>query len=419
MDYLKELYSRRGGGMKFGLERIEKFIDYLKNPQNKFKSIHVAGTNGKGSVVNIIAKILQEYGLKVGQFISPHLVDYNERIQINSEKIKSESIKRYFKQWKKYLNSEEITFFEITTALGFQEFYENKVDVAVLETGLGGRLDATNVVNSDIAVITAIAHDHTSILGNTLEKITFEKAGIIKIGKPVITLRQDPIIIDVLEKKAKEMETSLKVVDSQKVITNVKVSSGAMSFNIVGYDEKFETDLIGLHQVENFALAVETVRLFLDNKISGKIIKDAIKKVSWKGRFEIISKKPEIIYDVAHNYFGAEALMNVLNKIYPQKKIKFVIGILKNKQILEILKLIDKKSKSISIAPINIKRSYTYTELKEMLDKRSKISIFKNINLAINNEIISSNKNDVICIFGSHYIGEDVYRFKKNFTPKR
>lgn len=412
MDYLKELYSRRGGGMKFGLERIIKFIDYLQNPQKKFKSVHVAGTNGKGSVVNIIAKILQEYGLKIGQFISPHLVDYNERIQINSEKIKPESIKKHLKSWERYLDSEEITFFEITTALAFQEFFENKIDVAVLETGLGGRLDATNVVNSDIAVITAIAHDHTSILGNTLEKIATEKAGIIKIGKPAITLRQDPIIIDVLEKKAKIMKTSLKVVDPQKVITNVKISSGAMSFNIVGYDEKFETDLIGLHQIENFALAIETVKLFLNNKISGKVIKDAVKKVSWKGRFEIISKKPEMIYDVAHNYFGAEALMEVLNRIYPKKKIRFVIGILKNKRLSEILELIDKRSKSISIAPIDIKRSYTYAELKEMLDKKTKISVFKNIQSAIKNEINFSNKNDVICIFGSHYMGEEVYKFK-------
>ncbi|MEA1987185.1 MAG: folylpolyglutamate synthase/dihydrofolate synthase family protein [Candidatus Marinimicrobia bacterium] len=409
MDYLKELYSRRGGGMKFGLERTIKFIEYLHNPQNNYKIIHVAGTNGKGSTVNIISKILQEYGLKVGQFISPHLVDYNERIQINSKKIKPEKIKKHLTNWKKYLDSEEITFFEITTGLALQEFADQNVDVAVIETGLGGRLDSTNIVNSDIAVITSISHDHTSILGNTLEKITAEKAGIIKHGKLAITVKQDCSVIDVLEKKATEKSTSLKIVDPQKEITNVSIDSGMMNFNINGYDEKFETDLIGLHQIENFALSINTVKLFLNNKISGEVIKEAVKKVSWKGRFETISKKPTIIYDVAHNYSGVEALMNVLDKTYSKKKIKFIIGILKNKQLLEILELINKRSKSISIAPINIKRSYTYIELKKMLDKKNKISIFKNIKLAIKNEVNSSNEDDVICIFGSHYIAEDVY----------
>lgn len=412
MDYLKELYSRRGGEMKFGLERTIKFINYLQNPQNNFKSIHVAGTNGKGSVVNIIAKILQEYGLKVGKFTSPHLVNFNERIQINSEKIKPKKIKKHLKNWKEYLDSEEITFFEITTGLAFQEFFENNVDVAVIETGLGGRLDSTNVINSEIAVITTIAHDHTGILGDTLEKIAGEKAGIIKQGKPVITIEQDLGVIKTLEEKAKENSTSLRIVDPKKIITNVDISSKIMSFNIVGYDEKFETDLIGLHQIENFALAVATVKIFLDNKISGQVIKNAIKKVSWKGRFETISKKPTIIYDVAHNYSGVEALMNLLNELYKNKKIKFVIGILKNKQLYEILELINRKAKSISIAPINTSRSYTYQELKKMLSDKSKVSIFNHINSAINNEINSSNRNDVICIFGSHYMGEDVYRFK-------
>ncbi|MDA3872194.1 MAG: Mur ligase family protein, partial [Candidatus Marinimicrobia bacterium] len=300
--------------MKFGLERTIKFINYLQNPQNNFKSIHVAGTNGKGSVVNIIAKILQEYGLKVGKFTSPHLVNFNERIQINSEKIKPEKIKKHLKHWKEYLDSEEITFFEITTGLAFQEFFENNVDVAVIETGLGGRLDSTNVINSEIAVITTIAYDHTGILGDTLEKIAGEKAGIIKQGKPVITIEQDLGVIKTLEEKAKENSTSLRIVDPKKIITNVDISSKIMSFNIVGYDEKFETDLIGLHQIENFALAVATVKIFLDNKILGQVIKNAIKKVSWKGRFETISKKPTIIYDVAHNYSGVEALMNLLNE---------------------------------------------------------------------------------------------------------
>jgi len=412
LDYLKELYSRRGGEMKFGLERTIKFINYLQNPQNNFKSIHVAGTNGKGSVVNIIAKILQEYGLKVGKFTSPHLVNFNERIQINSEKIKSERIKKHLKHWKEYLDSEEITFFEITTGLAFQEFFENNIDVAVIATGLGGRLDSTNVINSEIAVITTIAHDHTGILGDTLEKIAGEKAGIIKQGKPVITVEQDLGVIKTLEEKAKENLTSLRIVDPKKIITNVDISSKIMSFNIVSYDEKFETDLIGLHQIENFALAVATVKIFLDNKISGQVIKNAIKKVSWKGRFETISKKPTIIYDVAHNYSGVEALMNLLNELYKNKKIKFVIGILKNKQLCKILELIDRKAKSISIAPIDTSRSYTYKELKKMLNNKSKTSVFKNINSAINNEINSSNRDDIICIFGSHYMGKDVYRFK-------
>ena len=152
------------------------------------------------------------------------------------------------------------------------------------------------------------------------------------------------------------------------------------------------------------------IKLF-DPVISGEE-QNAIKKVSWKGRFETISKKPKIIYDVAHNYSGVEALINLLNELYKNKKIKFVIGILKNKQLYEILELIDRKAKSISIAPINTSRSYTYQELKKMLSDKPKVSIFNHINSAINNEINSSNRNDVICIFGSHYMGEDVYRFK-------
>ncbi len=413
MDYLKELYSRRGGGMKFGLERTIKFIDYLDNPQKKFKSIHVAGTNGKGSTVNIIAKILEEYGLKVGKFISPHLVDYNERIQINSQKISEQNIQKHLTNWKEYLDTEEITFFEITTGLGLKEFADNSVDVAVIETGLGGRLDSTNIIEADVSVITKIAFDHTGILGDTLEKIANEKAGIIKFKKPVITIEQNEKVLKTFAKKAKKMQTSLKIVKPFKFITNVHFSNKLMKFNIVEYDELFETDLIGYHQIENIALAIKTVELFLKKKLDKNILKKAIRKIKWQGRFETISEKPQIIYDVAHNYSGVKSLVKIIDKIYPNKKIKFVIGILKNKQIEENLDLISEKAKSISIAPINNSRSYTFAELQEILKEKSNISIVKNIKLAIEKELNSSNDDDVICIFGSHYIAEDVYKFQK------
>ena len=318
---LKYLYSLESSKIKLGLENIQNLLDKIGNPEKHLKCIHVAGTNGKGSVCAMLFYILKEAGYRVGLYTSPHLKKFNERIRINEHFITDREIVEYFLKIKPHLTNQ--SFFEITTAMAFLYFKEKNTDFVVLEVGLGGRLDATNVVVPLISVITNVGLEHTDLLGSTIGKIAFEKAGIIKTNVPVVTACNSEAL-EVIKKTAKERNAPLFMAKKYKNI-------------------KFDY-LNGSFQQQNKDIALttmETLKKIYSIKINKNQIKNGLKKTKWIGRLQFISKN--VLVDCAHNPSGFEVLRKELLIIKHQKNIKnfiFVVGMQKTKDIAKILKII-------------------------------------------------------------------------------
>ena len=331
---LEELYGYSMFGIKLGLENIQKICDYLGNPERKYKVIHITGTNGKGSTSTITETVLLEAGYKVGKYTSPHILKFNERIRVNGEDISDRDIALVYEKIKKAVEELKITptFFEVTTAMMFLYFAEKEVDYAVLEVGMGGRYDATNVAEGDICIITNVSLDHTEYLGKTLYEIGLEKAGIIKEKSKVIVgdsneeflravhTRKDNIINT--DEKYRDVEYNL---DFKNFVTEISIG-----------DERYSLSLFGDYQVKNFLCAYEALKMV---GISEEIIKRAVSKVKWQCRFEIFSKNPLTILEGAHNIDGISNLKKILVHNYKPEDITMVVSILKDKKIEEMLKV--------------------------------------------------------------------------------
>ena len=275
----------------------------------------MAGTNGKGSTAAFILSILRATGLKVGLYSSPHLVRFNERIRVNGVPIADEKIVEYMKLFSADIRRIESTFFETTSAMAFWYFKQKKVDVAVIETGLGGRLDSTNVIEPKIAVITPISMDHSDLLGNELKSIAREKAGIIKEKTPVISSHQENAVKNVLVQKAAEVDAYLMFVDSP---TDCTISMAGTFFRQDDLD--YQLTLIGEHQAQNASLAVAAVREF-GSPVNDDHIRIGLLNATWPGRFQVLSNDPHVIYDVAHNEQGIKSILKTVNNIFEKKPI--------------------------------------------------------------------------------------------------
>jgi dihydrofolate synthase/folylpolyglutamate synthase len=314
----KYLASLEKFGINLGLDRISILLDRLDDPQRRLKVIHVAGTNGKGSTCAMIASILKEAGFKVGLYTSPHLFKYNERIKVNGQDISDQDFNDGLQLVEK-LASQPPTVFEALTALAFWYFAKQKVDYAVIEVGMGGRLDATNVVTPLICVITNIDLEHTAILGRTLAKIALEKAAIIKPGIPIITAETKPEALKVIKHQAEKNQSMLIQVGSQQ--------------------EGLHSALIGEHQKTNAACAVVAVRLAGIN-VSKEAVVRGLDKVKWPARFQLVSQKPLTIVDGAHNPAGVATLIATLKAQFPGRKFTFVLGTQSDKDSASMLSLL-------------------------------------------------------------------------------
>jgi dihydrofolate synthase/folylpolyglutamate synthase len=305
-------------GVNLGLERVDYLLKRLGNPHKKLKCIHVAGTNGKGSTAAMIASILENSGYKVGLYTSPHLFDVTERIQINKKKISKNEFSKGLKQIEKIYQrkKEKPTVFEALTALALWYFAKKKVHYAVLEVGMGGRLDATNVVNPLVTVITNVDFEHVDVLGKSIEKITQEKAGVIKKGIPVITAEDKP--------------------HSLKVIKEVCDKKGCLLVGVDHDQQELGSNLAGKHQRLNAACAIAAVRL-AQIKLKPKSIERGLKKVHWPGRFQILKKWPLILIDGAHNPAGAKALRAAIQETYPEKY-TLIFGCQEGKDFQKVMK---------------------------------------------------------------------------------
>lgn len=405
LDYL---YSLQKFGMKFGLENIKYLLDYLGNPHEKFKSIHVAGTNGKGSTSSLIASLICEMGYKVGLYTSPHLVRFNERIKINGEEIENDFIIEQTNVLRPIIEKIKPTFFEVTTAIAFKYFESQKVDYAVIETGLGGRLDSTNIIQPICSVITRIDFDHREILGDSLDKIAHEKGGIIKEKIPVIISKNVDEVKNVIENIT--FQKSSPLIDAEKTMfaSNITSSFDSLSFILHSTITKnyyfINSPLIGEFQIENIKTAVACIETCFNNIVKVEHVENGIKNLKFKikGRFQILKTSPIIILDTAHN---SNAIDTFLSELLKNENSKIAIfGIMKDKQIDEIISKIENTFYKIILTQAKTERSLAVDILANKFNIKEKIFISKNVHQAIDMAFSISSKDELIVIFGSNYI---------------
>ncbi|NHZ85285.1 MAG: hypothetical protein GWP19_05330 [Planctomycetia bacterium] len=403
---LENLYALQRLGIKVGLEHTQKLLDVCGNPQDNFMSIHIAGTNGKGSTAAMLAALLIEVGYKVGLYTSPHLIRFNERIRVNSIPISNDRIVEFMSQYNSAIEKIESTFFETTTAMAFEYFNREKVDVAVVETGLGGRLDSTNVLKPKITIISSITADHTEILGNDLKTIAFEKGGIIKNGVPLILSSQSEEVKDVLLDIADRRRVEITYCN-QNDIKNISISETGTTFSWKGIE--YETCLIGEHQARNAVLAIEASKTFGD-RINSDITITALKEVKWPGRIQKMHKTLPIYYDVAHNVHGVQILLDTLSKLYSNKPIG-LIALKADKELKQIVLKLTGRFKDLIVTS---KPDSGLMGAKDLYDSLNKFGIKATLEpdiikaLKLFNNRVSKTNHGII--FGSHYIGETIYK---------
>jgi len=403
---LEDLYALQRLGIKVGLEHTQKLLEVCGNPQDNFTSIHIAGTNGKGSTAAMITSILIKAGYSVGLYTSPHLIRFNERIRVNGVPISDESIVEFMSQYKSAINEIKSTFFEATTAMTFDYFNKKKVDVAIIETGLGGRLDSTNVLKPKITVITSITADHTEILGDDLETIAFEKGGIIKKGVPLVLSSQSNEVKNVLLEIADRKNSNVTYCNHNG-IKNVSINETGTEFNWNGVN--YETCLIGEHQARNAVLAIEATKIF-SNRIDSDLIINGLKKVKWPARMQKMHETLPIFYDVAHNPHGIQVMLDSLFTIYHNKP----IGLIALKEDKEIELIVPKLKNRFKELIVTSNPELGLMEAKDLYDSLMKFEINAMLEPDINKalKIINSAVSNINpgLIFGSHYIGETIYK---------
>jgi dihydrofolate synthase/folylpolyglutamate synthase len=324
-------------GIVWDIKRIERLMARLDNPQLSAKTVHVAGTKGKGSTSAMIASILKSAGYKVGLYTSPHLLSYTERIQADGKPIAEEDWAELVEMLQWHVDGEnklgdlgELTTFEIYTAMAFLHFQRVNAGWQVIEVGLGGRIDATNVVKPEVCVITSVSYDHTDVLGNTLTKIAGEKCGIIKSGADVVTAPQFPEALEVIERVCGEKGVRLVKVGQDVTWQKGGFNYEGQKFLVKGLkgEYKLEIPLLGEHQMENAANAVAAIELLIEKgaKISSKNIVEGLKKVNWPGRLQILRKKPWVIVDGAHNAYSMQRLGEALKGYFKYDRAKLILG---------------------------------------------------------------------------------------------
>lgn len=414
------MYQRVGqAAYKANLDNTDALLDALNHPEKKFKAIHVAGTNGKGSVSHLIASILQEAGYKVGLYTSPHLKDFRERIRINGEMISEEKVVDFVERNQSLFGTIKSSFFEMTVGMAYDYFANEKVDFAVLETGMGGRLDSTNRCEPLVSVITNIGLDHTTFLGDTLEKIAGEKAGIIKPGIPVVVGKHQRETDSVFIRKAEECQSEIYFAEDQVDVRRLQVSDQMIQpcdvwlLNLP-YLEALSLPLLGNYQTENLCTAVQTIEVLrkkglvkVDNKEVAEGIECVIQNTSLMGRWQILRKYPVTIADTAHNVDGIKAVVNQLVQLR-YDHLHMVFGMVNDKDAFSILNLLPKNATYYFCTP-HIPRGRDAEQLREEafkagLNGKSYTSVRQAYNAALNN----AGGNDVVYVGGSTFVVAEV-----------
>ncbi len=389
------MYQRQGKtAFKKDLTNTLALAKHLSNPHRQFKSVHVAGTNGKGSTSHMIASIFQEAGYKVGLYTSPHLKDFRERIKINGLCISKEEIVKFIKENKTFLEQQGLSFFEMTVGMAFDYFAKQKVDIAIVEVGLGGRLDSTNIITPEVSVITNIGFDHTPMLGNTKPEIAYEKAGIIKENIPVVISERQKDVEEVFLKKSEAVNAPIYFAEDE-VLKN------------------YDSDLLGQYQHKNSRAAVQTVHILInigysisENNIKKGLL-NVVKNTGLLGRWQMLGQEPLIICDTAHNKEGLTYVMKQL-KEHKFNKLHFVIGVVNDKDLSSILPLFPKGADYYFCKP-DIPRGLDAQELqKQANDYQLHGAIYNSVNEAFLAAKNMAKNNDLIFVGGSTFVVAEV-----------
>ncbi len=406
-DCLKAMYSLRRFGIKLGLSTIRHILKELGNPQDHFACIHVAGTNGKGSIASGIASILNAAGYRTGLYTSPHLVSFNERISINGKHISNTRVvKAYEAVQRVHRGSREPTFFEFATAMALYDFDREGVEWAVIETGMGGRLDATNIVQPAVSIISNLSLEHREYLGNTLAQIAREKGGIIKKDVPLITGVRQPSALSVLNGIAAANSAPVyRLGKDFRVRRNSK-----NSFTYIGVQNRWpgmKTNLMGRHQVDNAAISLAACELLNRSgvSISEKSCRQGLRDLRWPGRLEIVHERPRIILDGAHNLVAARNLASFLAHETDQRPITMVIGILDDKPYQAMLSALVPLAQKVIVTRPKIDRGLPPETLyTEALQYGKALARFPDVQQAVQHAVNQAAPEDVICIAGSLYV---------------
>ncbi|PKH50407.1 tetrahydrofolate synthase [Tenacibaculum sp. Bg11-29] len=382
------MYQRQGKtAFKKDLTNIQALSNELGNPEKMFKSVHVGGTNGKGSTSHMIASVLQEAGYKVGLYTSPHLKNFTERIRINGIEIPDENIVAFISENKEFLEKQKVSFFEMTVGMAFDYFVNQKVDIAIIEVGLGGRLDSTNIITPEVSVITNIGLDHTQFLGETLPEIAYEKAGIIKNGIPVIIGEKQEEVKQVFLTKAKGCNSEILFASDE--------------------EDDYKTDLLGDYQSKNILTAIKTVKQLKDFNVLEKHIEkgllNVVKNTNLKGRWQILEEEPKVICDTAHNKEGLNyTLKQLQNEKY--ENLHIVLGVVSDKKLNEVLPLFPKNATYYFCKP-DIVRGLSEKKLKKQANEYNLIGeSFVSVSQAFEVAKLNAGSQDVIYIGGSTFV---------------
>ena len=421
LDYLfgqLPMYQRVGqAAYKANLDNTIALLELLKNPHHHFKSVHIAGTNGKGSIAHMLASIFQTAGYKTGLYTSPHLTDFRERIKINGQMISEEKVINFVEKYKSSFEAIKPSFFEMTVGMAFQYFADEKVDIAIIETGMGGRLDSTNLISPELCIITNIGFDHMQFLGNTLEKIAGEKAEIIKSGIPVVVGKKQLETQQIFIEKANQQQTKVLFAEDHfdaKLLTNSNLEYSKCDIwrESELYIEQLKSPLLGEYQVENIVTAIQAAELLAKKYgFNAGVIKEGIENVisntGLKGRWQILSKNPLTICDTGHNKDGITAVVNQLKSIRCNQ-LHFILGFVNDKNISELLNLLPHNA-TYYFCKADIPRALNEKELEKQAHKaglrgKSYGSVIEAYNSAVNN----ATSNDMVFIGGSTFVVAEV-----------
>ena len=420
LDYLFNalpMFQRIGvAAYRNDLNNTLAFCSHLGNPERNLKCVHVAGTNGKGSTSHALCSVLMEAGYKVGLYTSPHLKSFTERIKINGLDIPEKDVVEFVADTKNFLEELKPSFFEMTVGMAFWYFAKEKVDIAVIEVGMGGRLDSTNVIIPEVSVITNIGFDHMQFLGNTLPLIAGEKAGIIKPNVPVVISQKQHETFSVFRKKAEETHTPIYFAkDFIKVKRSGLNSSGKRSFEISdeGNEYAIEIDLHGNYQEKNLAGILQTIKILklLKWKIGDAAVKNGLSKIvsntGLKGRWQILGENPFIVCDTGHNEDGIRLIVEQINEL-DFERLFMVIGMVNDKDISKVLSILPKNAWYI-FCQATIPRAMDAEELaKKAFEAGLKGEIIRDVNLAIEKAENLASKEDLIFIGGSTFVVAEI-----------
>jgi dihydrofolate synthase/folylpolyglutamate synthase len=428
-DFTGWMFGLERFGIKLGLENTSEFLSRIGNPERDFKSVHVTGTNGKGSVCVLVSEVLRKHGLNVGLYTSPHLVDFRERIKVNGKEISEGDVVKLGLELRETMQSmasedreKQLTFFEFTTALAFRYFSDRKVDIVVAEVGMGGRLDATNVLAPEVSVITRIGLEHTNYLGTTIPDIAREKAGIIKNGVGVITCEKKPEALSVIESTCSRKNAPLRILGKDFDVSGIRMTLNGTEFDYDGARQMkdLKVRLLGDYQAENAAAAIAAVEGLVERgvSVSEEELRKGLWGARWPGRMDIVSRRPLVILDGSHNPDGVATTVSVLRQLRLEP-LTFVIGCMDDKDARGIVRALTPIAAKMIVTQAKYKRALRAEVLHQIVKEEfsRETEIEPDVNAALEKGL-----KDVagkgLCVIGSLYlVGEAIERWSSRRAP--